>query len=375
MIGRINKHFNRLETAFSHLYMNNTGARDPRESRFDGYFKCKLAHGQGFSIIVPDLLLFDHPLPFWIQPLFFLPNIFGKFDSEIKGTVYVDISCSQTLRIDFTNDGFVRRYEDGSELFRCSVVGPPDLPEYGTGEFAWDADHRILLSLYHHTTDKAKDAILCQQEFRLSQWNIQGNKTLQNTGCVYFTCLPEIIMDHDLNQIAMASDGRILAILDGAPVPDFVPEHGVGPHMDTVLEIPVYRESTFGRRANLCLNVDAGFLSPQYIFRHAPPGERVFYEVARPFIYRLCLEPGMTWKFNKANMRGDYSQLKHFDYIVIGFANTLDGLAAPFDEENTTFVAKIQRTEPYKNMLEFWFAEANTEQFSRIQTDFMVFDK
>jgi hypothetical protein len=374
MIARINKRFNRLETQSAHLYMNNTGRRDDRESHFDGYLKCKLAHGQGFSIIVPDLLLFDKPSPFWIQPLFFLPNILSKFESEIRGRLNVDISCSQTLRVDFTNRDFVRRYEDGSELFRCSVTAPPDLPDYGTGEFTWEDDHRILLSLYHHTTGESKEAILGQRQFRLSHWNIQGKKRLKNTGCVYFTCLPEIVMDHDLNQIAMASDGRMLSIIDGASVPGTIPEQGVGPYTDIMVEIPVYRESTLNRRATLRLNVDAGFFSPQHILRHDPPEEQVFYEITRPFIYRLCLDPGTNWKFDDTNMRGDYSNIRHFDYIVIGRADRITGLGAPFDEEDTTFIAKIQKTEPYDNMIEFWFAEANRELFAHIQTDFIIFE-
>lgn len=330
----VNKHFNRIELPHSHLYLNNTGQRDSRETTYDGYLKCKLAHAEGLSIIVPDVLLFDRSAPFWIQPMCFLPNLLGKFDDEIRGTLWVDISCGQTLRVDFTNAGFMGRYEDGSEIFRCSVTGPLDLADYATGSFRWE-NGRVLLSLFHHTSEEARSAILREQKFRLSYWNVQGNKQLKNTGCVYFTCLPEIVMDHDLNQIAMASDGRILAIIDGASVPDVIPESGVGPFADYVLEIPVYRENTLNRRASLNLNVDAAFLSPQHIFRHAPPGDPVFYEIARPFIYRLCLDPETTWSFDRESMCGDYSSAKLFDYIVIGRADIVEGLSAPFDEENT----------------------------------------
>ncbi len=372
---KINKHFNRVETDLAHLYMSNAGERDTREERYSGFLKCKLAHGVGFSIIVPDLILLEQPSLFWIQPLFFLPNLFTKCDDGILGRIYVDISCSQTLRVDFRNEGFVRRFEDGSELFKCDIVGPPDLHEFSTGVFEWAADTRILLHLYHHTTQETKQSILQEEQFRLSKWNIQGNKQIQNAGCVYFTCLPEILQDHDLNQIAMAIDGRILAVMDGADIPVTVPQNGGGPFANTVLEIPVYRESTLNRRSSIQLRIDAGQLSPQHIFRHAPPAQQVFYEITRPFIYRLTCAPNTHWHFDPSSFRGEYANVVHFDYIVIGFADTLEGLGAPFDEENTKHTAKIQRTDAYGNMLDFWFSEANNDHFSRVSKEQMSFEQ
>ena len=73
---RENKHFNRIETQNGHLYLNNTGSRSSDEVEYTGFLKCKLVHGNGFSIVVPDLVLFNKPSHFWIQPLYLQAKYF-----------------------------------------------------------------------------------------------------------------------------------------------------------------------------------------------------------------------------------------------------------------------------------------------------------
>ncbi|WP_286817958.1 hypothetical protein [Desulfobacter sp. UBA2225] len=374
MNGKVNKHFNRIETGNNHWYMNNTGARDLENIEYAGFLKCKLVHGTSFSIVIPDLILLESPTPVWIQPLFFMPNIFAKMDNEIQGRFYVDISCSQTLQLDFANDKFVRRYQDGSELYRCQITGPKDLAKYSTGEFEWFGENQILLHLYHHTSDAAKNAILSSGRFKLSQWNIQGNKKLKNVGYVYLTCLPKVSFDGDLRMIAMASDGKICMIIDGVDVPPVLPPDGLGPYENAILQIPVYRESTPNRQSTIMLKVDAGFLAPQHILRHVEPNGQIYFEIPCPFVYRLGLVPGQQWEFDPDSLLGDYAHVKNFDYVVVGTATYLEGLGAPFDEENTKEIAKIQRTEAIGNILDFWFDKGNQDHFTGLDTQMQEFD-
>ena len=55
---------------------------------------------------------------------------------------------------------------------------------------------------------------------------------------------------------------------------------------------------------------------------------------------------------------------KRFDYIVVGDATTVEGLAAPYDEEDTRFLLKIERPSPGTNIFEFWFEHGNLDLYS-----------
>jgi hypothetical protein len=55
-----------------------------------GYIKCKLAHGLGYSVILPDFLLIGVRGNKWIQPLAFGPNVLSKMNKEIGCSISVD---------------------------------------------------------------------------------------------------------------------------------------------------------------------------------------------------------------------------------------------------------------------------------------------
>lgn len=56
--------------------------------------------------------------------------------------------------------------------------------------------------------------------------------------------------------------------------------------------------------------------------------------------------------------------LKAFDYIVVGDCTTLDGLAAPYDEENTAHIMKVEGMTPGTTILDFWFARGNSDLYT-----------
>jgi hypothetical protein len=76
------------------------------------------------------------------------------------------------------------------------------------------------------------------------------------------------------------------------------------------------------------------------------------------------IEPSATLKFS--SRRIDYAavQTKRFEYVVVGDGTTVEGLAAPYDEEDTRFLLKIERPPAETNMLEFWFAHGNQDLYS-----------
>ena len=215
-----------------------------------------------------------------------------------------------------TRDRCLRRYDDNSFLYDCRVVGPRGFNATATGSCSVTDDHTIWLDLFHHTTDEAAAAIFADQHFRASSWNIQRNKKLVNVAYAYFTSLPQITTESDLQSIGMASDGVVRLI----------PTNGAEP-VD-VIDIKVYRERTENRRRVIDARIPAHAVAPQHIWRHDPQGQPTYYEVSKPAIFRVGLEPTTTLPFDGQAVDVCRAKIKRFEYVVLGFADTEKGLVA-----------------------------------------------
>jgi hypothetical protein len=142
--GRQNRRFNRIEipgpdspyslVSGEHIYLPRRGAAEYGSTEFKGFIKCKLAHGLGYSVLIPDFIFLGEDGRHWIQPLSYHAPLLGKLDEYIECVMTVDISCAQMVRLRFKNSDFVQKFQDGSELYSCSIVGPDDLETYTTGE-------------------------------------------------------------------------------------------------------------------------------------------------------------------------------------------------------------------------------------------------
>jgi hypothetical protein len=115
--------------------------------------------------------------------------------------------------------------------------------------------------------------------------------------------------------------------------------------------LEVFKEKLSQRTTRVDVWVPAEHVSPSHIHEHR--GNVTSYESAHPWIYRVGLEPGANYEFvgNKA-VRGQ-SWLKRFEYIVIGDCTTLEGLAAPYDEEITKETFEIESLGG-RTVFEFW---------------------
>ena len=63
---------------------------------------------------------------------------------------------------------------------------------------------------------------------------------------------------------------------------------------------------------------------------------------------------------------------KYFDYAVLGYAVTPEGLIAPFDEEDTRELFKIERCD---DLFAFWTSHSNLDLYTPKQVDLQVFAK
>lgn len=145
--------------------------------------------------------------------------------------------------------------------------------------------------------------------------------------------------------MAMAHDGRLALRLDQSPS---------GSRPDVILD--VYRESTENRRARIGLWVPVEHIAPSHIWKHTT--DRVEYEVAHPWIYRVGLAPGGRYGFERDSAVMPQPGVKCFEYLVLGDCMTTSGLEAPYDEEDTTETFLIESLGG-ETVFGFWRRNAN----------------
>lgn len=317
---------------------------------YDGLVKLKLVHANGFSLLLPELIVIDIDGWKWFQPKFFSACLISFSENAAYGQFNVDTDRGARLFIGITKDRFVRHYADRSQIYRCRIAGPTALEDFATGTCTVEKDSNIQLRLFHHTLPATIDKIRECGYFLGSPWNIQGNKKLENVAYAYFTSLPVIQSDNDLRHIAMASDAKI----------HLLPTNGTSRR--DVITIDVYRQSTCDRRASMEVIVPAELVASQHIWRHAPHGEPVYYEVSHSSIARIGLLPGRALPFADHQIKPVGDEIKRFDYVVLGDADDPEGIVAPYDEEHTQDLFLIENCSA-ETFFDFWDRHANTDQF------------
>ncbi|WP_201861411.1 hypothetical protein [Microvirga soli] len=309
---------------------------------------------------MPDLIFAKAGPWRFFQPSFFGPCIlaFNGEDDRDLADFSVDVASPRGTRparllIRIRSDGRVRTYPDGAQLYACEIKGPERLAHHAAGRCRRLDDGDFALSLFHHTNAQAYSSIRGSQELWASAWNLRGSRELVNVASVYATSLPRIETPDDLSRIAMASDGKILLqTTSDRPI-------------EEVLELTVYRADTSGRTHTVTVEVPSRCLSPQHLLFHPwVHPEPAYYEVVGPEIYRIGLNPGAKLPIPRGIASPAAGDLKRFDYIVLGDAGTLAGLAAPYDEEETEQVVHHELLDQGLDLFEFWQANANSDQVS-----------
>jgi len=356
-MNEINTHFDRIEQADNNHYNNIRGTEPIGSKDYEGFLKCKLVHSQGFSVIVPDLIyIMDDSENFtWFQFYSFMANQLTKFDDkEIFGSVCVDIAFGNTLRLTIQHEWHVANFQDHSNLFKCRITGIDNLMDYSTGKGKL-INGIPYIYLYHHTVPDTKQLILESSNYRGSLWNYQGTKTLTNICYAYFTSLDTIQKTNDLKMIAMANNGEMHLVVDVTK---------------EIVPINVYRDNANNRTATLKQLIDTTIILNNHIWMHTHDDNgTIYYELCSPFIYRVGLEPKTTLPFvNETIDRVD--NIKTTGYIILGDSTTKLGLLAPFDEEHTTHLFKIEPFYTLKtNILKFWFDNGNKDLYTDKDVD------
>lgn len=365
--AKANLPFNMAETENeNHYYTFYNFEKFDREKEFIGYIKIKLAHGKQFSIIIPDILILkDNESLGWLQIHNFFPNIISKDDNQCVCSIRVDLSSGYTAKIKFSTGNYIRSFDDGSELYECVIIGSPQISELSMGEVKLTSSNSLMLKLFHHTTVEVVELIQKSGFFKLSAWNIQGTKKFDGIGFVYFTPIPRLIRSNDLKQIAMSSEGYFHLLIDGFKSPEIVPYDLEKKYPNEVIKMVVYRENTEKRTAQLELEIPAEFLSPQHLHLHKPPSEGAYYSICCPFIQRVGLDSDSVLHFNYGQINpSQEGKIRRFYHIVVGDCTTKEGLLAPYDEDTTSQLFKIEFVKPGQTILKFWFDDGNQDLFT-----------
>lgn len=330
--------------------------------------KVRLAHAEAGSFLLVDHL-FLKDAGRWLQPKnFVLSQVLAGHDS-IDGRIVLDLPDGTTIEVQFSDEPVPSQLADGSWLYEALVFGPDDLISKGAGIWRMGPAGVPQLRLHHHTTAANKQSIQNTQELWSSQWNFQGTRKLKNIGYVYFTDLPFVQTEQDLRAMAMSSTKAIHLQTDGSPSIDALPPNWRSTGLTNyVLQLDVYWSAPEQRDSTVTLYVDADLLCPTHMLRHN--GTTVWYEMILPHVCRVGLKPGQVLKLDRDEVSRP-AQFQNIGYHVIGDATTLDGLAAPYDEENTNQVFKVE----IGNMspLRKWVTEPNQDHFSGVALELQEF--
>jgi len=358
---KFNKKYNRYESDIDHHYTPFIYREFKYSSSqvYKGKIKCRLVHTSGNSIIFPDFILLNNG---WIQPLQFLAPLLAKDDDLIVADFYIDISSGETIRVRIFKASFIESYPDKSQLFECEIYGPDDIEDYINGEFNI-IDGKYYLKLFHHTNEIGFNGITSSKSIRSSKWNYRGSKECLNYHFVYFTHIPEIKFANDLITVAMSSDGNLDYMIDSFTQPKLLPPNYREIYKDYIYTAQVYRSTTADRQKAISFYVPIDYIDCKHTYLHNQVGVTPFYEICFPYIHRIKVSANSSIQFNESNIILLNNSIVNSDHSIIGDARVKDGLAAPFEEEDTHYIFKIEFC-GNETLLEFWFNHGNQDLFS-----------
>ncbi len=338
--------------------MSNVSVRQPFGTgrRKKGYIKCRLLHLTLGSVVQPDVLLGkSKDRPFFL-PIFFDPCQLGFFPEDSNDFCRFSFVANNQacLRVTFFKRNKVSCNPDGSVIYKC-YYEKIDGPSWPAPDGRWRrVRSRFELKLFHHTDEKGFSGIVESSQIWGSQWNIQGNLRLKNIAYGYFTNIRKIRHEIDLQQIAMSSAGQAHFLPTNAPLDAQLSTSVALPRL-----MPHERSQTIG------LWIDSSYIAPNHLWIHRPMDRPAYYEIVLPKVFRVGLTPGASVHIldNQAVVRD--GEEKIFQYVVVGDADTHDGLVAPYHEEETMDLAKVEVFERDDEIISFWKTHANSDQYTQ----------
>ncbi|MBS1867975.1 MAG: hypothetical protein JSS69_18850 [Acidobacteria bacterium] len=318
-----------------------------RRQLIEAIIKIKLVHGEGKSVLMPDMLFVSLDGQWrWIQSRFFSPPIIDFDGDDAFGTLRLDLHADVPAYVGIRKSDLITCLDDSSFLYRCQVDVTPAILERHAGMCRRRQDGGFDIRLFHHTNGNARESILKCRYFLGSTWNLQGSKRLQNIEYVYFTDIPTIRSEVDLIAIAMTQNAHIL----------LRPDHSDA--LADAVEVKVYRATTTGRGETISMYVPCEMLASQHTWLHRDLPSPAYYEIVCPNVFRVGLTPKCRLEFDSDTVLRTNNH-KRFDYAVVGDASTYMGLLAPYDEETTQEILHTDNAPAGQDVFDIWLARAN----------------
>lgn len=332
-----------------------------------GFLKCRLVHMEDRSFVLPDVLLVQGESQGFYSPQFFHPNLISWFGGDGSADfcrVHVEVLGQVDFEIAFFRNGVVKRCSDGSFIYRCAfrMVGTNQLPP-PQGEWRRNED-LFEIALYHHTTSVGAAGISESGYLRSSPWNIQGTQELKNIAYGYFTCIPKMENVMHLMEVAMAENGQAFFLPTNAPN-----------DAQFAFSLDVYKRTPKDVGIPLLFWVDVELISPAHLWVHVPHHGATYYEVVLPKVFRVGVDPGQTLPISGGRICMTPKNCKNFDYVIVGDGDTREGLLAPYHEEETLQIAKIDHAPIGQEIIGRWYEKKNTYTFGDRAVEFTTLKK
>ena len=327
-----------------------------------GYIKCRLIHLRVGSFVMPDLLMVNGLHKNFFSPQFFYPNNMFFTDDGVNDCCKfkIDLLGDVLLNVVFFKRDLVKKCADHSFIYKCAFT-PIDRKPLPVPQGKWrKRGNQFELALYHHTNVGGKTGIKSSSKINGSTWNIQGTATFENIAYGYFTSIPRIRNAFDLFEIGM-SDGVKVGLLETNQPFDHALAH----------ELDVYEETRENRKHQLKFWVVIEMIAPNHLLKHPPKGSGVYYERVLPKIFRVGIQPHHDIPLKGMMLDLNTEMRKFFDYVIVGNADTQDGLRAPFHESETDTIGKIDNA--ILNGMEIisrWKEKQNSHVFDDIEVGF-----
>ncbi len=327
-----------------------------------GYIKCRLVHLLGSSIVMPDVLMVSGQKKYFFSPKFFLDNDIRFTEPEGASDfciIPIELIGKVTVIVAFFRHDLVKRCTDHSFIYKCvfrSSDGKP-LPEtQGVWQKRGD---QFELALYHHTNLEGARGIKSSNKINGSAWNIQGTAKLKNIAYGYFTSVPRVSNAINLLEIGMSSYGSDVYLLPtNAPYA-----------LEFAYRLKVYQETPINRNYALKFWIDVEMIAPSHLLKHPPESDFVFYEPILPKVFRVGVKPKQSIPLNGMMFDLMPEMRKSFNYVIVGDADTLRGLLAPYREEETDSLGKVDIIPRGMEIIGRWYEKRNSHLFKGMNVE------
>lgn len=332
-----------------------------------GYLKCRLVHMNDRSFVLPDVLMVRGKKRGFYSPQFFHPNTIGWFGGDGSADfcrLYVAVFGQVDLEVVFFRTEVAKHCADGSFIYRCAFrsvdtdVLPPTQGEWRK------RDEQFELALYHHTTIVGAKGIRDSREIWSSPWNTQGTQELKNIAYGYFTCIPKMKYPWDLAEVAMAENGQALFLPTNAPN-----------DAQFAYTLDVYKRTPRDIEVPLRFWVDVELMSPSHLWLHVPTNDATYYEIVLPKVFRIGVEPGQSIPIQGMRLNINPQDCRNFEYVIVGDGDTRAGLLAPYHEEETTQLAKVDAIPEGLEIIGRWHEKQNTYVYDDRNVELAVLNK